>query len=93
MFPDQAQSDNLQQMHSKFPKFFQKFFTLCNYYLSLFAELGRASSSSADHSDNISLAKSFMRDLFSNLDELKSAEDANLGRIISNCATMLRENN
>ena len=36
IFPDQNQSHNLKHLHLKFPKFFQKFFTLCNFYLSLF---------------------------------------------------------
>ena len=103
-----ANNSQLRRLHVRFPKFFQKFFTLCNYYLSMFQEFvnkttnAECSSSSTlaealEHNlsnmNNFNLAKSYMKDLFFNLEELKSENDANLNRIFESCARLLNENN
>ena len=104
-----ANNSQLKRLHVRFPKFFQKFFTLCNYYLSLFDELvsktnsGESSSSlsstlaeaieqNLSNMSNFNLAKSFMKDLFFNLEELKSENDTSLSRIFENCVRLLNEN-
>jgi predicted DNA-binding protein len=99
----------LKQLHARFPKFFQKFFTLCNYYLSLFGELAnstrnRGATQSATSTtlaeaieqnmsqmSNFNLAKTFMKELFLNLEELKSENDVALNRIFENCVRLLND--
>ena len=104
IFPDRCQAESqLRQLHLKYPKFFQKFFTLCNYYLNLFNELvnkskKRTSPSTsaveqedASNMNNFKLAQTFMKDLFANLEELKQDNDSNLNRIFVNCSRLLNE--
>jgi hypothetical protein len=107
---ERINQSQLKQLHARFPKFFQKFFTLCNYYLSLFGELANstrnreAATQSATSTtlaeaieqnmsqmSNFNLAKTFMKDLFLNLEDLKSENDVTLNRIFENCVRLLND--
>jgi hypothetical protein len=87
VFPDETYSSVVLDYHGRIPKFFLKFFTLCNYHLSLFEERSIASTNNQYESylENFNLVKANMKDLFSNLIDLKNVNDANLNKLFSNC--------